>query len=94
MIAAKADVQHGEWLPMLKQIGISEAEASRLRSIAVKVSNLPSLEALPTSVSALYELSRLPAEDIEDGIANGELEPVSHRAISAISTRPGINAHI
>ena len=75
LIAAKADVAHGEWLPMLEEIGISEAEASRLRSIAVAASNLPSLEGLPKSVSALYELSRLDADDIEHGIETGAITP-------------------
>ncbi|MDV7195783.1 hypothetical protein [Mycolicibacterium fortuitum] len=75
LIAAKADVRHGEWLLMLSAIGISEAEASRLRAIATRVGNLPNLEALPRSVSALYELSRLPAEQIESGIESGAITP-------------------
>lgn len=58
----KTEVRRGEWLPMLKQIGISQAEAGRLRTIASKVANLPNLEGLPSSVSALYELSRLDPE--------------------------------
>lgn len=75
LIAAKADVAHGEWLPMLEEIGISEAEASRLRSIAVAASNLPSLEGLPKSVSALYELSRMDPDDIEAGVESGAISP-------------------
>lgn len=75
LIAAKADVAHGEWLPMLKEVGISEAEASRLRSIARRFADLPSLEDLPRSVSALYELSRLDPSDIEDGIESGDINP-------------------
>lgn len=50
---------------MLQQIGISEAESRRLQAIGRQFSNRPSLDDLPTLVSALYELSRLPAEDIE-----------------------------
>ena len=75
LIAAKADVQHGEWLPMLRQIGISESESKRLRAIAETFSNRPNLDDLPRSVSALYELSRLPAEDIEAGIEDGSIKP-------------------
>lgn len=71
LIAAKADVRHGEWLPMLKTIGISETESKRLRAIAERFSNRPSLDDLPRSVSALYELSRLPAEEIESGVESG-----------------------
>lgn len=75
LIAAKADVQHGQWLPMLKAIGISEAESRRLQAIGRQFSNRPSLDDLPRSVSALYELSRLPADEIEAGIESGAITP-------------------
>ncbi|WP_409430574.1 hypothetical protein ACJEIK_26420 [Mycobacterium sp. SMC-16] len=72
---AKADVRHGEWLPMLKQIGISQSAAKRLMSIAANpaISNRPTLGDLPSSIVALAELSRLPAEEIESGIADGSI---------------------
>lgn len=88
LIAAKSDVRHGEWLPMLSEIGISEAEASRLRAIATRVGNLPNLEALPRSVSALYELSRLPAEQIESGIESGAITPDMTIAAAREFVRP------
>lgn len=77
LIAAKADVRHGEWLPMLKQIGISQSAAKRLMSIADNpaIANRPTLGDLPSSLVALAELSRLPAEDIESGIASGAITP-------------------
>ena len=75
LVAAKDVVRHGEWVSMLKRIGISGAEASRLRSIANRLADLPSMEALPTSVSALYELSRLPADTINHGIETGDITP-------------------
>lgn len=75
LIAAKADVQHGEWLPMLREIGIAEAEARRLMAIARRFSNRPSLDDLPRSVSALYELSRVDPDDIEAGIETGAITP-------------------
>lgn len=72
---AKADVRHGEWLPMLKQIGISQSAAKRLMSIAANpaISNRPTLGDLPSSIVALAELSRLPADEIESGIADGSI---------------------
>ncbi|MGX9669954.1 hypothetical protein [Mycobacterium sp. HM-7] len=72
---AKADVRHGEWLPMLKQIGISQSAAKRLMSIAANpaISNRPTLGDLPSSIVALAELSRLPADEIEAGIADGSI---------------------
>ena len=72
---AKADVRHGEWLPMLERIGISQSAAKRLMSIAANpaISNRPTLGDLPSSIVALAELSRLPADEIEAGIADGSI---------------------
>lgn len=77
LIAAKADVQHGEWLPMLAEIGIGEDMAGRLMRIGRNdaLSNSASLRNLPTAVMALYELSRMGPDDIEDGIQHGRITP-------------------
>ena len=77
LIAAKAEVNHKEWLPMLEDIGISRSWAAKLMEIARNpaISNVAPGLHLPTSIKALYELSRLPAEDIENGIANGDITP-------------------
>ncbi len=64
---AKADVQHGEWLPMLAQIGISQQDANRYMAIARNLKS-PKFGDLPPSATALYELSRLTPEAIEHGI--------------------------
>lgn len=82
LIAAKADVNHGEWLPMLNDIGISETESKRLRAIARKFSNRPNPDDLPRSVAALYELSRVDPSDIEEGIESGDsIGPVIYNAL-------------
>ncbi|AER47794.1 hypothetical protein DEADP_51 [Mycobacterium phage DeadP] len=75
LIKAKADVRHGEWLPMLKQIGIDDSTARRLMSIGGNeaLGNRGNCHDLPSSLRALYELSRLPAEDIEAGIESGAI---------------------
>ena len=75
LVEAKSEVAHGEWLPMLAEIGIAEAEARRLMAIARRFSNRPSLDDLPRSVSALYELSRMDPSDIEAGIESGAISP-------------------
>lgn len=69
LIAAKADVRHGEWLPMLKQIGINARQAQGLMSIGenLALSNASNSSHLPSALESLYELSRLPAERIEHG---------------------------
>lgn len=79
LIKAKADLGpggHGKWLPMLKHIGISERSAQELMSIGRNPAiNARSCADLPTAARALYELSRLPAEDIEAGIDAGDITP-------------------
>lgn len=77
LVAAKADVRHGEWLPMLKQIGISQPQASHLMQIGgnAALSNQCNSTSLPTAMRALYELSRLPAEEIDAAIADGAITP-------------------
>ena len=42
-------------------------------AIARRFSNRPSLDDLPRSVSALYELSRMDPDDIEAGIESGAM---------------------
>lgn len=77
LIAAKADVNHGEWLPMLKEIGISDGYARKLMSIGRNgaISNRSHGNDFPTAMRALYELSRLDPEDIESGIESGDINP-------------------
>ena len=77
LIAAKADVAHGAWLPMLRKIGISDGYARKMMSIAGSggISNRLSSNDLPSSVDALYQLSRLAPEAIESGIESGDVHP-------------------
>ena len=77
LIAAKADVSHGEWLPMLKEIGISHTTAKQLMTIGGNpaVSDGRNCDFLPTAARALYELSRLDPSDIEEGIETGAITP-------------------
>ena len=75
LIAAKADVNHGEWLPMLKEIGISDGYARKLMSIGRTFSNRSYENDLPGNMTALYELSRLDPSDIEEGIESGAITP-------------------
>ncbi|MDO3331571.1 hypothetical protein [Mycobacteroides abscessus] len=77
LIAAKADVQHGQWLPLLKAIGISDSYARKLMTVAgnLAISNRSHGNDLPSAFRPLYELSRLPAEEIEDHIESGVITP-------------------
>lgn len=58
-------------LPMLKEIGIDGSMARRLMQIGRTLANRASYHDLPSSVFALYELSRLDSSDIKDGIESG-----------------------
>ena len=75
LIAAKEDVKHGEWSPMLKEIGISRSYAFELMKIGDRFSNVRHGEHLPGTVKVLLELSRLDPSDIEEGIASGAITP-------------------
>lgn len=77
LIAAKADVAHGEWLPMLAEIGISAREAQRLMSIGGNgtLANATNWSHFPAVTRALYELSRMDPSDIEHGIETGVITP-------------------
>ena len=75
LIEAKAEVAHGEWLPMLDEIGISRSYAARLMRIGEKFSNVDTGLHLPGSYRVLYELSRMDPSDIEAGIQSGAITP-------------------
>ncbi|WP_140696017.1 hypothetical protein [Mycolicibacterium hodleri] len=77
LIRAKADVAHGEWLPMLADIGISQSHASHLMQIGANpaLSDQCNSTSLPMAARALYELSRLDPVVIEEGISNGDITP-------------------
>ena len=75
LIAAKEDVKHGKWLPMLKEIGISDGYARKLMSIGRTFSNRSYENDLPGNMTVLYELSHMDPEDIERGIESGAITP-------------------
>lgn len=74
---AKADVGHGGWLPLLREVGIDDRTARQFMSIAhnAAIANRSNCSDLPGSARALYELSRLAPEVIESGIESGDVHP-------------------
>ena len=74
LIAAKADVSHGEWQRFLETVNMSQPYASQFMQIGAKLNHC-NCNDLPTSTRALYELSRLEPEDIETGIESGAIHP-------------------
>lgn len=90
LIAAKADVRHGEWLPMLRRVGISDGYARKLMNIAdnPEIANRSNSNDLPKSIDALYQLSRLGPEQIESGIEDGAITPYMTIAAAKDFARP------
>ena len=76
-VEAKADLAHGEWLPFLREVGMSARVAQEFMSIGsnTALTNASNCAYLPTAARALYELSRLDADDIEHGIETGAITP-------------------
>jgi phage N-6-adenine-methyltransferase len=94
LVEAKEDVGHGEWLPMLEQIGINERTARRFMAIASHpvISNRTHVSDLPSSWGTLYELSRLEPEVLEGAIAAGTVTPDMSRKEATALVHPDVVA--
>lgn len=77
LMQAKADVAHGEWLPMIGRAGINEDTAGYMMRIARNraLADSGNYRNLPVATAALYQLSRLDPDDIERGIESGDVHP-------------------
>src|SRR5262245_62629915 len=78
---AKAEVDHGDWLPLLKGLKIGERTAQMLMTIAENeaLANPNHWFALPTSWRTLSELATLSPEfvkaKIAEGVSRSEITP-------------------
>jgi hypothetical protein len=92
LIAAKAEVDHGEWLPMLSEIGISRTWAQKLMLMGnnATLANESYKTLLPRNATALYELSRIPSPVLESEINAGTVNP----GISAAGARELRKEHV
>jgi N6-adenosine-specific RNA methylase IME4 len=87
---AKAALSHGEWLPLLKKLGLNPRTAQLWMNVARNPrfanANLDSL--LPASPTVLAEISRLPKDLYQQALADGTINPaVSRTAIAEIVRR-------
>lgn len=76
LAAAKADLPHGQWLPMLAEAGINERSARMLMGAAenVVLANPCNARVLPAGdYTMLYHLSRLPEAELQAAIDAGEV---------------------
>lgn len=82
LIEAKAALAHGEFLPMIENdLPFGRRTAHRLMAIAQdsRLSNGTHASHLPPSWYTLYELTKLPDEQFEAKLANGEIHPEMQR---------------
>jgi hypothetical protein len=85
LVAARNDVDHGEWLPLLGRVGIGERTAQRLMFIAnnLQLANPTRVSDLPAAWGTLYELTKLPHDVLEAKIADGTITPETTRKAAA-----------
>jgi len=87
---AQPEIEHGEWLPFLEAVGISEAKAERLMAIARHpvLSKSTQCRILPPHWSTLYVLSRVEPERLERLIKDGTVNPEMERSDAETLVRP------
>jgi hypothetical protein len=84
---AKAEIEHGDWLPLLKALRLDESAAQRLMKIAGNevLANPAHWAAFPPSWRTLYELTKLPPPLLEAKIIDGTITPdLERRDIAAL----------
>jgi len=75
LIEDKAALGHGEWLPHLERIGVSQPMAHRLMQVAERFANHSNSNSLPPSLDALVALTRADPERLDQAIEDGEIGP-------------------
>src|SRR5215475_4951143 len=78
---AKAEVDHGEWLPLLERLNIRERTAQMLMKVAANevLADPNHWFGLPTSWRTLSELARLPPDILQARITDGTITPTFTR---------------
>src|SRR5262245_10866946 len=82
LVEAHDDLGRGEWLPLLKRVGIGERTAQRLMFIAnnLRLANPTHVSHLPPCWGTLYELTKLAPDVLEAKIIEGMITPEITRA--------------
>jgi N6-adenosine-specific RNA methylase IME4 len=77
LVEAKAALNHGDWLPLLAEVGMSARTAQMLMAIANSpLANACHARILPTGdITTLYHLTRLEPERLEAAIREGAVRP-------------------
>jgi Protein of unknown function (DUF3102) len=83
---AKAELKHGEWLPVLRKVGLQEDYAQRLMRLAnnPRFAKTARLRHLPNSVNALLALSNVPEDVLDAAEASGALKGMTAKEAKRI----------
>jgi N6-adenosine-specific RNA methylase IME4 len=87
LIAAKAALPHGAWLPVLAKANLKPRVAQKWMKLAgnLRFANANNWSLLPPSREALSMISRLPDADYQRMLANGTIHPgVTAREIKGV----------
>lgn len=82
LIEAKADLGHGQFMPLLAELGLSRQMANRFMRVANNsvIANRSPVGALPAAVSVLDTLTQLSDEDLDAAIDQGQVTPATTRS--------------
>jgi transposase-like protein len=81
LIAAKKSVVHGEWYPLLEELGIDPTKAERMMNIAAHpwIADPSHAQDLPADYTSLAEIARLDPDQCDEAHAAGEIHPEARR---------------
>ena len=81
LLAAKGSLPHGQFGPLLAELDITARTAQRFMEIARHpvISNPTHASHLPTAWTVLFELTKVPADVLEDAISTGVVSPATTR---------------
>ncbi len=96
LLAAKAAVVHGQWMPLVEGLPFSIHTAERMMRIAdhPQLSNSAHAQSLPTSITTLDCLSRLDAAAFDEAREAGVISPDLERRTAQRLARGGLEAVI
>jgi hypothetical protein len=90
LVQAKAEVGHGNWLPLLERVGMGEDTAERFMAIAGNGAFLNSalVRNLPASYTTLAILAPLDPDEIVEAVEAGKITPATTKsdAVALVKT--------
>jgi hypothetical protein len=96
LLEAKAELPHGDFGPLLDELGLSRRMAQRFMAVAAHpvLGNASPATHLPPSVTVLDELTRMPADELADALERGDIGPSTTRREAAELVRGATDEHL